>query len=356
MKSIDSHYVGPNGSPTVVVFVHGVFGDAESTWKNSRTNAYWPELVENDNDFGKIDVFVASYPTSFFVSPYSINELVEHLHIQFDKHDIFGSHREVIFLCHSMGGLIVRAFLKRYPEYAKKVTLIYFFSTPTEGSDIAKIAKWLSNNRQIPGLMPTDSDDYLEGLNDDWRALPIHIFSKCAYEKQKTDGVMIVTRQSASSLCDGVPEPLDFNHITIVKPETADKDNYFLFKEAFKQRGTPPGESAVSGGTLVAKKAFSSQPIVPSDGGDTLQNNTIERSTKEYSSRPPQPKISVDSTLMDEVKHYKTISRPIIGMALANTQGKHVGARPESPEASTANSPRNSPAQEPVPTKKGVRD
>src|SRR4051794_22255743 len=44
-----SRYVrGDTRSENVVVFVHGVFGDAVSTWTNPVTNAYWPELLTKD--------------------------------------------------------------------------------------------------------------------------------------------------------------------------------------------------------------------------------------------------------------------------------------------------------------------
>src|SRR6478672_7643430 len=35
-----SHLPGVNG---VIIFVHGVFGDADGTWRNDVTHAYWPE-------------------------------------------------------------------------------------------------------------------------------------------------------------------------------------------------------------------------------------------------------------------------------------------------------------------------
>lgn len=164
----------------------------------------------------------------------------------FDRDEIFRSHDEVVFLCHSMGGLVVRGFLKRYQALADKVPLIYFFSTPTDGAHIASLASMLSANPQLHGMIPADSNDFLLSMQKDWRAIPVHIFSKCAYETQDTYHVRIVDERSATSLCDGPVTPFALNHIDIVKPRDAKDDLvYSVFRIAFEQRPPPAGAPIV---------------------------------------------------------------------------------------------------------------
>ena len=49
--------------------------------------------------------------------------------------------REVMFVAHSMGGLVVWQLLLKYQGLAPKVPMIYFFATPTTGSELAALAK-----------------------------------------------------------------------------------------------------------------------------------------------------------------------------------------------------------------------
>ena len=44
-------YLNEKEQDKAIIFLHGVFGDATSTWRNSKTGAYWPSLVAKDQDF-----------------------------------------------------------------------------------------------------------------------------------------------------------------------------------------------------------------------------------------------------------------------------------------------------------------
>ena len=48
-KDGDSHYVQNRGADTVVVFFHGLFGDALGTWRASDAKQSFPELVATDS-------------------------------------------------------------------------------------------------------------------------------------------------------------------------------------------------------------------------------------------------------------------------------------------------------------------
>jgi hypothetical protein len=61
---IKSHYLRRSNYPTVVVFINSVLGNAYSTWRNPRTNAFWPTLVAEDPIFRNTDIYVNSYPSS----------------------------------------------------------------------------------------------------------------------------------------------------------------------------------------------------------------------------------------------------------------------------------------------------
>ena len=47
-----------------IVFIHGTYGDGQSTWTSEDGTAYWPDLVTSDPVFGNADIIVRSYKTS----------------------------------------------------------------------------------------------------------------------------------------------------------------------------------------------------------------------------------------------------------------------------------------------------
>jgi hypothetical protein len=73
----------------------------------------------------------------------------------------------------------------------------------------------------------------LADLLRQWLAAEFIFPSYCAYEKQNTYGLSIVTIQSASHLCTRALDPIDADHINIVKPSDQGSDSYLAFKAAF---------------------------------------------------------------------------------------------------------------------------
>src|ERR1043166_3527346 len=103
----ESKYIRNNGSNTVIVFVHGVLGDAVGTFTNGK--AYWPELLTQDASFNGVDIFALNYPTTLW-STMSVDELAEVIRREMTGHQVV-ARQNIIFLVHSMGGLIVRSYL-----------------------------------------------------------------------------------------------------------------------------------------------------------------------------------------------------------------------------------------------------
>ena len=63
-----------HGNQSVIVFVHGIFGDSVSTWTNAN-GAYWPALLATDPFFSHYDIYVYQYPSRFFGTSFSIDEM-----------------------------------------------------------------------------------------------------------------------------------------------------------------------------------------------------------------------------------------------------------------------------------------
>jgi pimeloyl-ACP methyl ester carboxylesterase len=229
---VPSRYIRSTpGRDTVIIFVHGVVGDSYHTWANQ--HSYWPEMMGADTTFDGSDIYVYSYPTSLWATM-SIDELAENMRLQLYA-DGVTKHKKLIYLAHSMGGLVTRAFLLKNPDVAQRTFFAYFYSTPTTGSDAASLASLLSLNPQFGKMKPMNADDYLADELRAWLATGLKFPSYCAYEKRKTYGLAIVTMQSASALCNQRLDPIDADHIDIVKPIDSSSISYLAFKAAYQK-------------------------------------------------------------------------------------------------------------------------
>ena len=121
----------------VIVFVHGVTGDAKDTWTNDTTKTYWPSLLRTDPTFAEANVWVFSYFSPKLKDAQNVEELATKLGDEIRSQDVLMSHEKVYFIAHSMGGLIIREMLTEQLPSPAKVPLIYFFGTPSAGADLA---------------------------------------------------------------------------------------------------------------------------------------------------------------------------------------------------------------------------
>jgi hypothetical protein len=274
---VRSRYIRRLNGKSVIVFVHGIFGDAQATWANPDSQAYWPELLTNDDAFTDADIYVLAFNSPYLRGATTIDELVEQAHQDLIADEVFSAHRRVIFLCHSMGGLVTRKMLTRYQPLAESVPLIYFFATPTEGAEITRLASVFSKNPQITGMSPADADNYVTVVQRDWRAAKFHVTSRCAYEEKATMGVQIVKQMSASMLCDGPVLPIESDHIGIVKPFNKDDKSYVAFRTAYRDALTKPEDvPAVSAAeSEVSTAALTTRPLEVACGASSDQTITV---------------------------------------------------------------------------------
>lgn len=158
----------------VVVFIHGIFGTAE-TWKHEN-GTYWPDLLVSDQDASGIGVYVFEYNTGFFTGSYRLGDVVDSLanHLRLDGVLIA---KRIIFVCHSMGGIVARRFVvRKEADLARQGTEIGLFliASPSLG---AKYATWLSplaravNHSQADALRFSQDNSWLLDLDNDFRDL-----------------------------------------------------------------------------------------------------------------------------------------------------------------------------------------
>ena len=153
-ESIDLHAIQPThkGASRVtsmdVVFIHGLDGDHDKTWRAS-SNMFWPQWVADDHSHAQ--VWSLGYPAKvghlvkLGESPQlNAEELAHALADRMrNKSPSIGS-RPCIFVCHSLGGLLAKRILINAVSSTdidrfrhENVAAIMFLGTPHRGSGVS---------------------------------------------------------------------------------------------------------------------------------------------------------------------------------------------------------------------------
>jgi pimeloyl-ACP methyl ester carboxylesterase len=126
---------------SVIVFVHGVLSNSQACWYNEKARTFWPDLVVQDNLFEDSGVYLGGYYTAFDSTVFGIadcaRELLSALHAATDHPSVL-DHERIIFVCHSLGGIVTRYMLERWREkFQKKKIGLLLMASPSIGSQYA---------------------------------------------------------------------------------------------------------------------------------------------------------------------------------------------------------------------------
>lgn len=230
-----------------VVFIHGLGGDAYSTWhpcwqpKHPNQNFWLAWLGEERPDLGIWSLHYSIEPFSWRGNTMPLVDRAVNVLDRLGNYRI--GTRPLVFVTHSMGGLLVKQMLRHAKDFGNaswSATLnntqgIVFLSTPHSGATLANWIKFFSGI-----LKSTVSVDELEAShprlrelnllfrNDQkLREIPIQVY----FETQATHGVKVVDSASADPGILGVmPIPIDANHLSICRPESHDSQVYLGVK------------------------------------------------------------------------------------------------------------------------------
>ena len=151
----------------LIIFIHGINSDNDA-WKNEENNAFWPDFF---SEYEYIDVALFSYKTSKLSGHYSITNAADSLHNELKVNGCNEKYDRIIFLCHSMGGVVVRKTLVKFQRYFDDCDLVlYLVASPSMGSFYANLLRPLAvimRQKQLPHL--TKSNEWLGQLNREFR-------------------------------------------------------------------------------------------------------------------------------------------------------------------------------------------
>ncbi len=253
-------------------------------------------MLTHDPTFDGQNIYIYRYESPANDGALTIDELASNLRTSLVADGVL-SENKLAFVAHSMGGIVTRGFILRYrSEVAAKIRFLYFFGTPTDGSEYANIVSLSQNSQfgQIVAVKPGDPR-FLENQRDDWQAAKFTFPSYCAYEKRPVFAhVIIVSEASATRLCGSV-RAINQSHITIVKPIDQNSESYLALKEAFIDTKPQPLPDQVKNADSGGPAPANSQP---------------------HTSAPPAPKKATlaDRTfkLSDDIRAFRTHQKVMI--------------------------------------------
>ena len=243
-----------------VVFVHGLGGNAKRTWG---TQPFWPEILAANHTQARVWTYGHLAPR-FNLSDASgvkkeLQDTATQLLAALKDNDV-GMKVSLIFVVHSLGGLIVKAALRQdqesskigNPDYRHGTRAVVFIATPHSGSSLANFAavfpeivggavglvttllggvpliglpiKAALQRSKLVGQLERD-DAPLRELANWYRAWAQmnSVMTRAYFETERFKGVLVVVPSSADPGVSGcAPVAVDgANHVTIATPAEA---------------------------------------------------------------------------------------------------------------------------------------
>ncbi|KAI0426550.1 hypothetical protein F5Y09DRAFT_59910 [Xylaria sp. FL1042] len=256
-------YTPDNAHKADIVFVHGLGGSSRWTWsKNKEPRLFWPLTflpLEPDLCLSRILTFGydASFqkPTSVTTSVLDFaKDLLFDLKYAKDSNldDLEMGKVPLIFVVHSMGGLIVKeAYIQGQhdPEYEaiiKAVCAITFIATPHRGTNLAQTLNRildttvLSNSKQYVADLIRNSPT-LQKLNEQFRHIAPKLDIVSFYETQPTSigikraRLMVLEKETSILGYPGeISKALNADHHTVCKYEGPQDPNYIIVRNILK--------------------------------------------------------------------------------------------------------------------------
>ncbi|HEY4283648.1 MAG TPA: hypothetical protein VGM62_11350 [Chthoniobacterales bacterium] len=229
-----------------IVFVHGFLSNSRTCWLHENQTSYWPTFVAQDGQIGKPNVFVAGYHTEINSTSYGIRDCAQEVWSALTRVTPNMrppiAHGQIVFVCHSLGGIVTRYLIDENRESlkGKKIGLV-LVASPSKGSSYANnlqpLAKLYGN--RVAEELKTQSG-LIEELDKRFRKLlgseeiditgmeivehhgPIH-FKWLPLRLRP-----VVTEDSGSKYFSDFQKIPDSDHFTICKPDRLDHESHAL--------------------------------------------------------------------------------------------------------------------------------
>ncbi|MGE0085849.1 MAG: SAV_2336 N-terminal domain-related protein [Desulfococcaceae bacterium] len=307
-EGINNLWYEYNDSDTVIFFVQGLLSDSRSCWlyedkTNPENNRYWPDLILKDERIGKVSIFLAGFYTKFDSGDYKIENCAYEIFKNLicvvpDKaKEPPISKKNIVFICHSTGGIVIRYMLEREQAVFKDKNIgLILIASPSYGSKLENRLDWLATiyNQQLGKQLKwgnaelQDIDGRFRDLLND-KKIPC-LFGTEAYEnhfifhrKFLPDKTKVVTKESAGRYF-GAPVLLrNTDHFSTVKPHSFNHPAHELVVDFWEKYSRYLKTDADGGVTPISdeKQEPAGNAGVKSDSMKTNSENTSPYSSSD---------------------------------------------------------------------------
>jgi pimeloyl-ACP methyl ester carboxylesterase len=143
-----------------IVFLHGLIGNAYTTWHHSQTNVHWPSMCLKERiPDSRIISFGYDADVAGWLNQKSTNNVANHAQNMLGglvrlRESTGTEQRKIVFVTHSLGGLVTETAIARSRhnafEHIRQIEMhtvgIIFMGTPHFGSDAAKWATFAARS------------------------------------------------------------------------------------------------------------------------------------------------------------------------------------------------------------------
>lgn len=248
--------IAANSGTADVVFVHGLSGDPIETWNfdgsSEPEGGYWPHWLSAD--LPHLNLYTIGFPASVFAQwakkEMNLYDRAKNV-LETLASCEFGS-RPIIFICHSLGGLLVKQVIRTAREstdedwqsIGARCASVIFIATPHSGSSLAGLLKFFVQgftSVHVEKLLKDNAE--LVELNESFRAhchrtsMAVSVY----HEKHLTKkSFLVVDERSADPGVNGaMPIPIDADHINICKPSGRDDLIYTSIRHRLRKLVPP---------------------------------------------------------------------------------------------------------------------
>ncbi|KAJ0426152.1 hypothetical protein BJY00DRAFT_323622 [Aspergillus carlsbadensis] len=259
-----------SSSPPLVdiVFVHGLNGHPHRTWTSTRTGAFWPvDLLPEVLEQSRVRILTYGYNANVtsFTDGASKDRILNHsetlaAQLAANRTIKHCSERPIIFVCHSLGGLVVkraliysRSLTNEKVEHLRSIYVstygILFLGTPHNGSEVAKWGlllqnicaavmprKFMESSPQLVKALKTNNET-LQNINslftDMIPRFHVYFFHETLSTDVKGTREVIVDESSAAPYADGVERMgIEATHSHMCKFDDENAPGYETVAEA----------------------------------------------------------------------------------------------------------------------------
>ncbi|KAI2472267.1 hypothetical protein F4781DRAFT_428518 [Annulohypoxylon bovei var. microspora] len=249
-----------------IIFVHGLGGSSRMTWSHDRNpDFFWPlKFLPLEPDINEARILTFGYNADFrpgsgknkmSVLDFAKDLLFDLKHAQdestLELEDLGMGDRPIIFIVHSMGGLIVKeAYMQgqndpTYESIIKAISSIIFLSTPHRGTNLADTlnrilqVSFVTSPMQFIAELAAGSQT-LQKLNEQFRHAAPKLQIVSFYETRPTTmfkkaQIMVLEKDSSVLGYPGeISKPLDADHHGVCKYASPDDPRYITVRNVLK--------------------------------------------------------------------------------------------------------------------------